>query len=132
MESVRFEYSYADESGVKVVSLSREEAQMEEMADQFADFAASVFGYGRDWVIRRTVDHLGLETTKFAAAASADVAPRILDRCGICGLPHNIGNPCAGPTVSASSATEVPCRHEWFEGRCVHCLRPASTVTGAP
>lgn len=20
---------------------------------------------------------------------------------------------------------EVPCVHDWFEGRCVHCLRPS-------
>lgn len=28
-------------------------------------------------------------------------------------------------TMEGVSMDEVPCVHDWFEGRCVHCLRPS-------
>ena len=28
--------------------------------------------------------------------------------------------------------TEKPCEHEWFEGRCVHCLRPSPHALSVP
>lgn len=29
------------------------------------------------------------------------------------------------PPKSAAEPLESPCKHEWFEGRCVHCRRPS-------
>ncbi len=55
MESVRFEYSYADESGVKGVTLSREEVQMEVLAEAFVDFFSSVFGVDYDFAGQRII-----------------------------------------------------------------------------
>jgi hypothetical protein len=67
-ETVTMTYVFEDEFNERRIDIGSGEVQMEMLADQFVDFAASVFGFGRDWVIRRTIEHLSLETPKFDAS----------------------------------------------------------------
>jgi hypothetical protein len=37
-----------------------------------------------------------------------------------------------GDTKSVPPFGEMPCRHEWYQGRCVHCERTPSDARGNP